>query len=181
MIILGSNSPRRQELLRLVVPEFEVHPATIDERALPVLAPKPYVASLAQAKGVALAHEYPDATIITADTMVSYQGQLLGKPKDAADAKRMLRVLSGKTHQVFTGLRVNQAGHVQQTVVETAVTFWPLDDAMIDDYLATGEYTDKAGAYGIQGFGARLVHSIDGDFYNVVGLPVSTLYRMLKF
>ncbi|MHA3066687.1 Maf family protein [Lacticaseibacillus saniviri] len=180
MFILASQSPRRQELLQRIVPAFEVKPAKIDERALPVLPPKEYVQQLATAKGEALAKDYPDATIIAADTMVSFHDELLGKPKDEADARRMLQELSGQTHQVYTGLYVHLGNQVVKTaMVQTDVLFWDLDEAMLETYLDTDEYADKAGAYGIQGDGALLVKEIHGDFYNVMGLPISTLYRML--
>jgi len=181
MIILGSSSPRRQELLRLIVPEFQIEPAQIDERALPILPAPAYVASLAAAKGAELAERFPAATIITADTMVSFDQQLLGKPRDRQDAFATLQMLSGKVHQVYTGVQIQRPGHApKQTVVATQVQFWPLSASEINAYLDTGEYCDKAGSYGIQGYGARLVERIDGDFYNVVGLPVSTVARMLN-
>ncbi|WP_125705303.1 Maf family protein [Lacticaseibacillus daqingensis] len=180
MIILASSSPRRRELLSRLVPDFTVVPAAIDERALPVLAPAPYVQSLAIAKAQAVAALHPAATVIAADTMCYQGADLLGKPKDRADAARMLRQLAGTTHHCATGLAIARPGQPLQTaVVTTAVTFWPLDDAAIDRYLDTGEYRDKAGAYGIQGQGALLVRAIDGDFYNIVGLPIATLGRML--
>ncbi|KRM71529.1 Maf family protein [Lacticaseibacillus brantae] len=181
MIILGSRSPRRQELLRLIVPDFEVQPAQIDERALPILPAPEYVASLAAEKGADLAKRYPMATIITADTMVSYQHQLLGKPANRQAAFDTLHMLSGQVHEVYTGVQVLQPKQpATRAVVETKVWFWPLTAAEIEAYLDTNEYRDKAGSYGIQGYGARLVERIDGDFYNVVGLPVSTLARMLR-
>ncbi|EPD10433.1 Maf-like protein [Lacticaseibacillus paracasei subsp. paracasei Lpp48] len=180
MIILASHSPRRQELLKRIVPDFESHPASINERALPVLDPPAYVQSLATAKGQSLVPSYPEATIIAADTMVAFQGKLLGKPHDRAEAKQMITALGGQTHQVYTGLWVRlDNGSVRQQVVTTDVTFWPLSEADVESYLAEDAYQDKAGAYGIQDAGALLVKSIHGDFYNVMGLPISTLYRML--
>ena len=180
MIILASHSPRRQELLKRIVPDFESHPASINERALPVLDPPVYVQSLATAKGQSLVPSYPGAMIIAADTMVAFQGKLLGKPHDRAEAKQMITALGGQTHQVYTGLWVRlDNGSVRQQVVTTDVTFWPLSEADVESYLAEDAYQDKAGAYGIQDAGALLVKSIHGDFYNVMGLPISTLYHML--
>ncbi|MCI1986731.1 MAG: Maf family protein [Lactobacillus sp.] len=180
MLILASQSPRRQELLTRITPDFSVCPATIDERALPLLPPPAYVQSLAQAKAAAVAKTHPEAIVVAADTMVVWQGQLLGKPADRVAAATMLQELSGQTHQVLTGLAVFfPDGRRQATVVTTAVTFWPLSQAAINAYLATGEYQDKAGAYGIQGQGALLVRALQGDYYNVVGLPISTLARLL--
>ena len=180
MIILASQSPRRQALLKRIIPAFESHPATINERALPILPPPEYVQSLAKAKGESLVPSYPGATLIAADTMVAFQGKLLGKPHSRAEAKQMITALGGQTHQVYTGLWVRlDNGTVRQQVVATDVTFWPLDEAKVESYLQEDAYQDKAGAYGIQDAGALLVKAINGDFYNVMGLPISTLYRML--
>ncbi|MFD1393437.1 Maf family protein [Lacticaseibacillus jixianensis] len=181
MIILASQSPRRQELLRRIVTEFKVEPAAIDERALLVLPPRAYVQRLAAAKCGAVAQQHPGATVIAADTMVAFNGELLGKPQTPSAAQAMLTTLSGQTHQVHTGLCVYWPDKtMRQVVVTTEVTFWPLTAAEIEDYVATGEPLDKAGAYGIQGQGALLVKAIQGDFYNVVGLPISTLARLLN-
>ncbi|WP_179395954.1 Maf family nucleotide pyrophosphatase [Lacticaseibacillus absianus] len=180
MIILASGSPRRRELLARVVPTFTVVPAQIDERALPLLPPRAYVQQLARTKALAVAAQHPEATVIAADTMCFWRDTFLGQPVDRADAARMLRQLAGQTHQCCTGLAIARPDQpVQQAVVTTEVTFWPLDAAAIDAYLDTGEYVDKAGAYGIQGQGALLVRGLVGDYYNVVGLPISTLARML--
>ena len=179
MLILASQSPRRQELLARVAPDFITEPAAIDERALPQSAPATYVQTLAQAKGQAIAAKHPDATVIAADTMVAYQDQMLGKPRDREDAAAMLTMLAGQTHQVHTGLFVRTPQTEKLQVVTTEVTFWPLTAAEIAAYLDMGEYQDKAGAYGIQGQGALLVNGIVGDYYNVMGLPISTLARLL--
>ncbi len=180
MLILASQSPRRVELLQRITKDFDVEPAQIDERALPISAPATYVQTLAQAKGRAVAALHPDATVIAADTMVAYQDDLLGKPQDEAAAFAMLKELSGKTHHVHTGVFVCKPdGTEKLQVVTTAVEFWPLSDDEIKQYLACGEYQDKAGAYGIQGQGALLIKGIVGDYYNVMGLPISTLARML--
>lgn len=181
MMILASASPRRVELLGRISSDFTTEPAQIDERALPILPPAAYVAELAAAKGADVAKRYPDAVVIAADTMVTIDGKLLGKAKDAADATRMLGALSGRTHQVFTGVWVRRGdGRVRTETVRTDVTFWDLDPATIADFVAGGSWQGKAGAYGIQDAGALLVRGISGDFYNVVGLPISTLARMLR-
>ncbi|WP_461214356.1 Maf family protein [Lacticaseibacillus sp. GG6-2] len=179
MLILASQSPRRQELLARITPDFVAEPAAIDERALPQAEPATYVQTLAQAKGRAVAALHPEATVIAADTMVAYQNRLLGKPKDRATAHAMLAMLAGQTHHVHTGVYVRTPATEKLQVVTTAVTFWPLTAEQIETYLDCGEYNDKAGAYGIQGEGALLVKAIAGDYYNVVGLPISTLARML--
>jgi septum formation protein len=181
MIVLASSSPRRIELLGRVVQGFLTDAARIDERALPILEPAAYVAELAAAKGADVVTRHPEATVIAADTMVARGNELLGKPQDAADATRMLRELSGKTHQTFTGMWVRRPdGAIQTATVRTDVTFWDLDDATIAAFVRGESWRDKAGAYGIQDEGALLVRSINGDFYNVMGLPISTLARMLK-
>ncbi|MFD1428991.1 Maf family protein [Lacticaseibacillus mingshuiensis] len=179
MIVLASQSPRRIELLHRLFPTFTHVPAPINERALPLLAPAPYVRSLARAKGEAVRALYPGSLVIAADTMVVDGDRLVGKPANEAAAKSMLQAFSGRTHHVLTGLFATYRGQTVSAVVSTAVTFWPLTDQQLERYLATGEYRDKAGAYGIQGQGALLVKKIDGDFYNVVGLPISTLARLL--
>ena len=123
---------------------------------------------------------FPDETVIGADTVVSIDGEILGKPHDEADAWRMLELLSGRTHSVFTGVAVISNGKLTTFAEETRVTFFPLDDREIARYIAAGEPFDKAGAYGIQGAGALLVKGIEGDYYNVMGLPAGRLYRLLK-
>lgn len=180
MLVLASSSPRRQELLRLITSDFTVDPAVIDERALPMLPPADYVQSLAVAKARNVAARHPEDTIVAADTMVAFGDELLGKPVDAADAARMLHLYSGKHHQVYTGLCVIDARGERAVTVRSDVEFWPLTDADIDAAIASDSWRDKAGAYGIQDEGALFVKGIVGDFYNIMGLPVSTLARMLK-
>lgn len=180
MLILASASPRRQELLARITPDFVSIPASIDERALPVLAPAPYVQSLAVAKARAVAAAHPGAQVIAADTMVALDDQLLGKPADAAAAKAMIRALAGRHHQVYTGMCFIDDRGEHAVTVQTDVTFWPLTDAEIDAYIAGGAWRDKAGAYGIQDDGALLIQGITGDYYNVMGLPISTLARLMR-
>ncbi len=180
MIVLASASPRRRDLLTLVSPDFWIVPAKGEEQADPALSPADYVQSLAKDKAEEVAVMFPDETVIGADTVVSIDGEILGKPHDEADAWRMLELLSGRTHSVFTGVAVISNGKLTTFAEETRVTFFPLDDREIARYIAAGEPFDKAGAYGIQGAGALLVKGIEGDYYNVMGLPAGRLYRLLK-
>ncbi len=177
--LLASQSPRRQELLSLIVPEFHVCPADIDEQLCPGAPLENEVVRLAAAKAQAVAALHPDAIVIGSDTMVTIDGEALGKPEDAADAARMLRLLSGRTHKVLTGAAVIQNGTLQTILNITEVTFRTLSASEITAYIATGEPLDKAGAYGIQGRGAPLVKGICGDYYSVMGLPVAQLYEIL--
>lgn len=183
-MILASKSPRRRELMGRLGIDFQVDAADIDED-LGITDPKKLVKELSYRKAEALAEKYPDETIIGSDTVVAIDGAILGKPADDEDARKMLEGLSGRTHQVYTGVSIikTEGGKIQDstTFAEcTQVTFYPLTDEDINKYLATGEHRDKAGAYGIQGMGALLVKSIEGDYYNVVGLPIAGLYRRLK-
>lgn len=178
--ILASQSPRRRELLSLLVPEFEVCPADVDERLREGAPLEDEVVRLAAGKALAVAEAHPDAVVIGSDTMVTIDDAALGKPHDAEDAKRMLRLLSGRTHRVLTGAAVVQGGEVRTVRNITEVTFRALREDEIERYAATGDPLDKAGAYGIQGRGATLVRSIHGDFYSVMGLPVAQLYELLS-
>ena len=180
-MILASQSPRRIELMREAGFDVQVIPADIDESARPGEGPFELVERLARAKAEAVssAHAAPGETVVAADTIVALDGELLGKPADEADARRMLRALSGKTHQVATGVCIAHGERIDSFVDITDVTFYELSDAEIDAYVATGEPMDKAGAYGIQGRGALFVAGIEGDYYNVMGLPVCRLGRIL--
>lgn len=181
-MILASQSPRRIELLREAGFDPRVIPADIDETARPAEGPFELVERLACAKAAAVATEHARSgeVVIAADTIVALEGELLGKPSDEQDARRMLRALSGKTHQVATGVCITRDEEVESFVDITDVTFYELGDTEIDAYVATGEPLDKAGAYGIQGiYGRMLVKRIDGDFYNVVGLPIAQVVRKL--
>lgn len=180
-IILASKSPRRQELLKLLGLEFTVHTADIDEHMDPSLPPEQEVARVSAEKARAVAKDCAEEDIIiSADTIVVIDGQILGKPKSEADAIRMLNLLSGRRHEVMTGLTVLSGGQSQTRVVRTGIEFRRLTDREIDAYVATGEPMDKAGAYGIQGRGAVLVEKINGCYNNVVGLPLSLLYLMMQ-
>jgi len=182
-IVLASSSPRRRALLSDLRLVFAVEPAAFDEASVPVTAPEEWVKALADGKALDVARRHPEALVIGADTIVVIDGQILGKPKDQADARRMLKLLSGRTHRVFTGvsLRHLSSGRRLVEVEATDVTFGSLTDDVITRYIATGEPMDKAGAYAIQGYGATLVQSIRGCYFNVVGLPLYRLARMLAF
>lgn len=179
-IVLASQSPRRKELLAQMGLEFEIIPAKGEEKADPSLPPAEYVQQLSLQKAAEVARRCaPDDVVIGADTIVVLDGQILGKPRDAAHAFEMLSGLSGRCHTVYTGLALLRGGEQRLDAAATQVRFRSLTEQEILAYIATGEPMDKAGAYGIQGMGALLVDSIQGDFYNVVGLPVCRLGRML--
>jgi septum formation protein len=177
-VILASASPRRRELLSLIGLEHEVRPADVDESLVAGESPRVYADRLARAKALAAAS--PDVVAIGCDTIVVVDGDVLGKPRDAADATRMLRLLSGRPHLVMTAVAVAFEGRMVSDVVQVGVTFRPLTPAEIADYIATGEPMDKAGAYGIQGFGATIVDRVDGDYFAVMGLPLNRLVRLLE-
>jgi len=185
-LILASASPRRAEILRNAGFEFDVHPAHVDETRLPSESPEDYVRRLADAKARSAAEQigrkHTRAIIIGADTAVVVAGKLLGKPNGVEDAKRMLRLLSGRTHEVLTGvaaLRVPE-GSSALHVETTRVTFLELSDSDIENYVATGEPFDKAGAYGIQGIGGKFVREIEGCYFNVMGLPLSRVWSLVR-
>ncbi|WP_286683675.1 Maf family protein [Collinsella sp. UBA1693] len=190
-MILASQSPRRIELMDEAGFTCRVIPADIDETPHEGEQPLDLVGRLAKDKALCVASEHAHAgeIVVAADTIVTIDGVILGKPADAQDAKRMLRLLSGRTHQVATGAcvaRANAAGDTAEPVLQnfvevTDVTFYTLDEDTIDEYAQSGEPLDKAGAYGIQGKGGRmLVEKIDGDFYNVVGLPIARVARTIR-
>ena len=181
-IILASKSPRRKELLEQIgLREFKVSAPNVDETVEAGLSPAQMVEELSRRKADAAAKRAgPEDLIIAADTVVAVDSQVLGKPRSEAGAFDMLRKLSGREHQVYTGVTVLQGDRAVTEHEETAVTFRELSDGEIWGYIATGEPMDKAGAYGIQGIGALLVSGIRGDYSNVVGLPVFRLGRMLK-
>lgn len=178
MIVLASASPRRIELMRRIGLDCIVDPPDIDEDSIEPSAEAAAVLSERKAKAVAPRHP-DDAVIIAADTIVVCGGKVLGKPKSEKDAFGMLRLLSGKTHTVATGVTVLQSGNALTRTERTDVTMRELGEAELYAYIATGEPMDKAGAYGIQERGALLVERVEGDFYNVMGLPVCLLSKML--
>ena len=178
MIILASQSPRRKELLSMCGFEFEIRPADVDETLPENISPKEAVCYLSKIKAEALKDE--ENIVIGADTVVALNGEILGKPRDDNDAFNMLKMLSGKTHSVYTGVTLASKKKTITFYEETKVTFYPISDDEIKDYIKTGEPKDKAGAYGIQGLGGLLVEKIEGDYNNVVGLPVAKLSRKIK-
>jgi septum formation protein len=179
-LILASASPRRSELLRNAGIEFSVEPAHVPEQAKPGELPLAYAKRLAYDKAIAVSARNPDSVVLGADTIVVADEHLLEKPTDAADAARMLALLSGRIHQVITGVCLLAQGFAQTEAEVTEVQFAPLDDSEIAAYIETGEPMDKAGAYAIQGIASRWVERIDGCYFNVVGLPVPRVYRMLR-
>jgi septum formation protein len=184
MLVLASASPRRQELLRNAGIPFEVQPANIAEDALPGESAKACAERLAREKALTVAGQRPhnndNDIVLGADTVVVVDGQLLGKPADAADAARILRMLSGRKHQVITGVCLVVSGKPSVSSETTVVTMNELTDQDIVDYVAGGEPMDKAGAYAIQGIASRWIPRIEGDYGNVVGLPVALVFRMLR-
>ena len=175
-LLLASQSPRRRELLGRLGLEFAVAVPDVDETMDPALPAFDEVARLSAAKAAAV-----DGTVVVAaDTVVVLDGRVLGKPRDAAEAAEMLRALSGRAHQVMTGVTVRRGGRAETDTVVTDVHFRPLGAAEIAAYVATGEPMDKAGAYGIQGLASVFVDRLAGDYYNVMGLPLCRLCRMLR-
>ena len=178
--ILASASPRRRELLALAGLRFEVRVADVDETIPPGQDAAEAACSLARQKAEAVAADCPDSCVIAADTVVVLDNIILGKPADEADAARMLRLLSGREHRVVTGVCIALGNRRRVFSRETRVRFYALRDCEIEQYVATGEPMDKAGAYGIQGRGGLLAKSIAGDYFNVVGLPIASLVRELE-
>ena len=179
-LILASASPRRSELLRKARVVFRVEPAHVPEAPAPGEAPRAYAERLARDKARAIAAKHPNGFVLGADTVVVVDEHLLEKPADEDDAARMLRLLSGRTHQVTTGVCLCGPGTEIVESETTQVKVAALSDEEIADYVHTGEPMDKAGAYGIQGMFSRWVTAIEGDYANVVGLPIARVYRMLK-
>ncbi len=179
-IILASASPRRKELMELAGYDFEVICADIVEVVPEEAMPQEVVMSLALQKAQAVAAEHKEAVVIGSDTVVALDGKILGKPHSEQEACEMLRSLSGRTHKVFTGVAIVCGGKGKNFFDETDVEFYSLGDDEIKKYVATGEPTDKAGAYGIQGKGSVLVKRINGDFFSVMGLPIAKLYREMS-
>lgn len=178
MIILASKSPRRKELLSFITTDFTVKSADVDETLPQGITPDKAVEYLSKIKAQPLKNE--SDIVIGADTVVALDGKILGKPRDEADAFATLRMLSGREHSVFTGVSVIKGEKIETFSVQTKVKMFDLTDEEIEEYIATAEPFDKAGSYGIQGKGSLLVEKIDGDYFNVVGLPISRLSRVLK-
>jgi septum formation protein len=187
MLVLASASPRRRELLSQAGFSFEVHPAQIPEEPKPGEDPIAYVIRLAREKAQAVFDQLSanpetaaNLTVLGADTTVTLDNHILGKPEDPADAGRMLRLLSGRTHRVITGIAVVTAERTEVAAEVTGVKFLTLSDEEIAAYVATGEPMDKAGAYAIQGRAARWIPRIEGDYFNVVGLPLALVSTLLE-
>ena len=178
-LILASASPRRAELLRAAGFEFDVVPADVDERPQPGEQPDAYVCRVALDKARAVAACLPDAVVLAADTCVVVDGLILGKPADGDDAARMLRMLSGRSHVVLTGVAVIGPAGSRVEASSSHVVVAGLSSVEIAWYVASGEPADKAGAYAIQGLASRFVEAVDGSYSNVVGLPVALVYRLL--
>ena len=181
-IILASTSPRRKELLEKIGLVFKVEPSDYPEDLVSHLKPEELVINISQNKARAVAAKYPDAIIIAADTIGIIGKRVVGKPHTATEAIAMLKLLSGRSHLVITGLSVmdSKSGKIVSRSVQTRVYFRKLADSEVRHYVATGEPLDKAGAYAIQGLGSLLVEKINGDYYNVMGLPLNVLYQILQ-
>lgn len=180
-LILASGSPRRRQLLEQLGLTFTVRSSDVDESVSPGLTPAQVVESLSARKGEAVAQlSQPGDLILSADTVVALEGAILGKPRSREEAAAMLSALSGRTHQVYTGVTLLQDGRRLTGHEVTAVTFRPLSPEEIAAYVSTGEPMDKAGAYGIQGLGALLAERLEGDYFNVMGLPLCRLGQMLS-
>jgi septum formation protein len=179
MLVLASQSPRRAEILRQAGIPFTVRAVAIDETPLPAESPLDYVQRLAEAKAAAI-HCEPGETVLAADTTVVVDDQMLAKPEDAADARRMLTMLSGRRHQVITGICLKRGRQVIRDAATTDVWFTAMSETDIADYVASGEPMDKAGAYAIQGLAAKYIERIAGCYFNVMGLPLSLVFRHLR-
>ncbi|MBQ6425471.1 MAG: septum formation inhibitor Maf [Clostridia bacterium] len=179
-IILASASPNRKELLERIGLPFSVVVSNVCENVAPGLSTAEYVMTLARQKAESVAAAYPEACVIGADTVVDLDGRILGKPHTPENAKAFLSAMQGRKHLVYTGLAVSARGVTAVDVEKTSVTFAPMSEEEIDWYVASGDPLEKAGAYGIQGPAGLFISAIDGDYFNVVGLPVHLLYRMLR-
>ncbi len=180
MLVLASASPRRQELLRRAGILFDVQASHVAEDILPGEGARECAERLAREKALAGVCQRPHDFVLGADTVVAVDGQVLGKPSDAADAARMLRMLSGRAHQVITGVCLVAGGQSSVASETTLVTVSEITDQEIADYVASGEPMDKAGAYAIQGIASRWIPRVEGDYSNVVGLPIALVWRMLR-
>lgn len=177
--ILASNSPRRRELFENSGYTFRVMPSDCDEDIKEALTPQQTVIELAKRKAMSVSQNNKGSVVLGCDTIVAFDGEILGKPTDRADAFSMIKALSGRKHIVSTGVCITDGEKTECFENTTEVEFYPLSDETIESYLDTMEYTDKAGGYGIQGFGGVLVKGIKGDYFSVMGLPVSQCARVL--
>ncbi len=180
-LILASQSPRRVELLKRIEKDFDVFPSSVEEILDPERSPAENAVALAREKALQVAGRYRGSFVVGADTLVTLEGKILGKPSGMNDARRILKFLSGREHQVVTGVAVvNGRGEIFSEAEVSAVNIKPLSEDEIDRYIGTGEPMDKAGAYAIQGAGSFMVESYRGSFSNIVGLPLETLDKLLK-
>ena len=180
MLILASASPRRRDLLTQIGVAHTTDPAHIDETRRAGELPLDYVRRLALEKARAVSARHPGATVLAADTTVVLDREVLNKPVDRGDAERMLRALAGRTHEVHTGVAIITEAAQRVHVETTAVTMTSIPGTELEAYLASGDSLDKAGAYGIQGYAARWIERIEGDFFNVMGLPLAAVVRLLR-
>jgi septum formation protein len=178
-LVLASGSPRRAEIMRSVGWEFEKDVPDIDEAELPGETPEDYVVRLACEKAELIAKKHPDKIVLGADTTVVIGGQIVGKPVDLADARRMVEMLAGNWHEVLTGVAIVSAGKASAALQRTRVKFVEMNDAEIDFLVAVGDPLDKAGAYAVQAQAALFIEEIEGDYWNVVGLPISLVYSLV--
>ena len=179
-IVLASASPRRLEILKMFRLNPVVSVSDVEEKVEEGLTPDKIVIGLSCIKGEAVAPRYPEALVVSADTVVAYEGKILGKPRGEREAYEMLKSLSGTSHEVYTGYSMFFGGRCVSRAVRTVVKFKKLSDYEIKEYIKTGEPFDKAGGYGAQGMAAAFVEGIDGDFFNVVGFPLSHFYATVK-
>ena len=178
-LILASGSPRRRELLGFCTKEFDVCVSEFDEHTVQAPTPAALAGALARGKCLAVAASHPGCVVVGSDTVVELDGEVFGKPQDAGDARRMLRALSGRTHEVHTGVCVSDGARTESFVDTCKVTFFPIPEAELERCIASGEPFDKAGAYAIQGRAALLLDRLEGDYYTIMGLPVSRTARLL--
>jgi len=179
VLVLASQSPRRAEILRQAGIPFVVRAAAVDESPLDGERPEDYVVRLAEQKAIAVECR-PGETILGADTTVVINGEMLAKPADPADARRMLSLLSGRRHEVLTGICLRRGPDVTNDWAATHVWFTTITDSEMDEYVASGEPMDKAGAYAIQGLASKFIEKIEGCYFNVVGLPIAMVYRHMQ-
>lgn len=179
-LILASASPRRRELLSLYTKDFEVCVSDFDETAVTAPTPDALVEKLARGKCLAVAAQHPQSLVVGSDTVVDVSGEIFGKPHSVEDARRMLQALSGRAHLVHTGVCVSGGGRAESFVDTCEVEFFPIPDEEIERYIATNEPYDKAGGYAVQGRAALWLKSIHGDYYTIMGLPVSRTARLIE-
>jgi septum formation protein len=179
MLVLASQSPRRSEILKMAGLDFVVRNVPVDETPLAREKPEDYVRRVAALKALAVPAS-PEEVVLAADTTVVIDGQMLAKPADDDDARRMLGLLAGRRHEVITGIAIKRSGTFIRDWASTLVWFVPLTEREIDDYVASGEPRDKAGAYAIQGRASKFVEKIEGCYFNVVGLPIAMVYKHLR-